>query len=43
VNEEKDIPDNEEPSTPSVDNETVSSKEDFASPQLSTSNTKSES
>ena len=43
MSEEKDIPENKETSTPQVDNENVSSKEDISSPQLSTLNTQSES
>ena len=42
MSEEKNIPENKETSTTSVDNENVSSKEDVSSPQLSTSNTQSE-
>jgi len=43
LSEEKDIPKNEETSTPPLGNENVSSKEDISSPQLSTLNTQSES
>ena len=43
MNEEKDIPENKETSTPPLGNENVSSKEDISSPQLSTLNTPSES
>ena len=43
MSEEKDIPENEETSTPPLGNENVSSKEDISSPQLSTLNTQSES
>jgi hypothetical protein len=43
VNEEKEIPENKETSMPPVDNENVLSKEETSSPQLSTSNTQSES
>ena len=43
MNEEKEIPENKETSMPPVGNENVSSKEEVSSPQLSTSNTHSES
>jgi hypothetical protein len=43
VSEEKDIPENKEKPTPTVDNENISSNEDVSSQQLSTSNTQSES
>jgi hypothetical protein len=43
VNEEKEIPENKETSTPPVGNENVSSKEEVSSPQLSTLKTQSES
>jgi len=43
MDEEQNIPENKETSTPPLGNENMSSKEDISSPQLSTLNTQSES